>query len=148
MAPPSLTSPRDLISAGNSKNHDTGDLDALLPGFHRRRSVPPLRQVVAEQVGHELMMRRDISYRGLFGDLSSLRKDKEDEKGDAWNRLGVLDTVAMSGFGFFKTLIGDGEYNKARRPTTIRQSAPERDKYWDKAYAFQSGIDWQRHRLV
>ena len=124
-----MASPHDLINAEHSKKLDTGDRNALLPGFHRRRPVPSLHQVATGKVDRELMMHRATSYHGLFGDLSSLKRDKEDEKGDTWNRLGELETFALFGFGFFKTLIGDGDYNKERMPTAVRQSATERGKY-------------------
>ena len=75
------------------------------------------------------MMHRDRGYNGLFGDLSTLKKDKEDEQDNTWNRMDELETFALFGFGFFKTLIDDGAYRKERRPTTIRQSATARDKY-------------------
>ena len=107
---------------------DTGDLNALLPSFLRRRSAPSRHQVVTEQVDRELITHRDTSFHGLFGDLSALKKEKEEEeKGDTRNRLNELATSAICGFGLFWTSIGAETYNTERRSTTLRQSVTDRD---------------------
>ena len=99
--------------------------------------------VATEQVGRELTMRNDVAASGIFGDLIGLEKDKDADKDETRNRINELATFALCGFGFFKTLVGTGAYNRERKSTHLRQAVTERGKFWELGLRVPIG-----HRLA
>ena len=75
-------------------------------------------------MGRELAMRHDASYHGLRGESSTLRKEKEEEKGDTRKRLIELAAFALFGFGLFKTSIGTGRIAKIDAPPRYANPPP------------------------
>ena len=114
--PPSLVKKRGLINADPPRKlDDDGEFNDMLPDFIRGRSMPTRHHVATEQVDRELTMRNDAATSGISGDLIGLKKDNGDDKDETWNRLNELAKFAMCGFGFFKTLVGAGTYNRERK---------------------------------
>ena len=116
------------ISTPASVSRD-GLQDALRPAFLRRRFVVPKHQVVTEVDRELILEEKDLKETATSSAL--FKKTQEDDKEEVWNRLNELTTFALVGFGFFDVKIGTGTYNRERKATISRQSAPERDAMWD-----------------
>ena len=60
-----------------------------------------------------------------------MKRGKEEEKEDVWNRLREMACFALSGFGFFETSLVTCTYNRAKNASIIRQGVTDKDRYWD-----------------
>ena len=91
--------------------------------------------VVAEEVDKELSanvrdtdgMGREFS--GLSAEIRGFLKniDGSNPKDETCNRMTEMAGFSLGGFGFFKTRLGMGTYNRERKATSLRQFNTDKD---------------------
>ena len=94
--------------------------------------------MVAEEVDKELpSSSRDHVYggrefTGLSADIRDFLKNKDDSsaKDDTWARLTEMAGFSLGGFGFFKTRLGMGTYNRERKADILRKFTTDKDALW------------------
>ena len=134
--PPSLDASRPIEHVLAPIVPQSATLDQYYPSFLRRHGSTSRHQVVADEVDRELLLDSD-GRNPLPGDsdlstLIAMKKEKDDEKEDVWNRLTEMTTFALTGFGFFKTSLGTGTYKRERKASSLRQGITDKDRFWDK----------------
>ena len=112
-------------------------LGRFYPSFLRNRIVPDRHAVATDEADHDSIQEQEratVSDKIGASDLGSLlklKRDKEEEKEEAWNRLGEMACFALSGFGFFETSLGTGAYSREKKASILRQGITDKDRYWD-----------------
>ena len=103
--------------------------------------------MAAEEVDKELMVTaRDrgfanSEYEGLSAEIRAFLKNKNETgtKGDTWALIAEMAGFSMGGFGFFKTRLGMGAYNRERKATILRQFIADKDALWGGGLRFPIG---------
>ena len=105
------------------------------PSFLKRHGSTSRHQVVADEVDRELMLdaggKNPLPGESDLSALIAIKKEKEDEKEDVWNRLTEMATFALTGFGFLTTSLGTGAYKRERKSSSLRQGITDKDRFWD-----------------
>ena len=89
---------------------------------------------VEREVDHGFLLDRGPTNRnhgvGAHGALLQLNEGKPDEKEEPLNSLTGMTCFALSEFGFPKTTVSSGNYNRQAKSCIIRQRHTDKDALW------------------
>ena len=110
-------------------------MDSFYPDFLRKRIAPARHDVVADEVDKELLLSGPDStglgreFDGLSAGIRDFLKNKNETgaKDETWARLTEMTGFSLGGFGFFKTRLVMGTYNRERKATILRQFTTDMD---------------------
>ena len=125
------SSPTHVVPPGS---YPQGTLSSCYPDCLRKRNTPARNDVVAEDVDKELLLSpRDApgagrEFTGLSAEIREPLKNMEESgtKDETWARLAEMAGFSLGGFGFFKTRLGEGAYNRERKATILLQFATDK----------------------